>query len=113
MNTEIKTLHFSQGDDADGIKQFIEKKMRRLHNADNIIVNITISVSKDAQVFVAEANVSFRWSVSVTVKESDHDAHAAVDKMFDKLDAKVTKEKEKAQSKRGTSKNDIQSPEDF
>jgi putative sigma-54 modulation protein len=39
--------------------------------------------------------VNFRWGVSIHVKEQDYDINRAIDKLMDKLEAKITKEKEK------------------
>jgi len=58
---------------------------------------ITIKKEKD---FDAEATVNFRWGVSIHVKENDFDLTSAIDKMMDKLELKITKEKEKVKEKR-------------
>jgi putative sigma-54 modulation protein len=96
MNTEIKAVHFTLSEDQ---RTLVEKKLERIHNAENMIVDllITISFSKD---FSAEATVNFRWGVSVHVKESDFEFAAAVDHMIDKLESKITKEKEKVKERR-------------
>jgi putative sigma-54 modulation protein len=96
MNTEIKALHFNLQDDA---KEYITKKIDRIHNAENMIVDLLISIKKEKG-FDAEATVNFRWGVSIHVKENDFDIFPAIDKMMDKLEAKITKEKEKVKEKR-------------
>ena len=96
MNTEIKVLHFTLRDDA---KEYLQKKIDRIHNAENMIVDLLITLKKDKD-FKAEATVNFRWSVTVHVKESDFELLPAIDKMIDKLEIKITKEKEKVKDKR-------------
>ena len=96
MNTEIKAVKFSLNDDA---KEYLHKKIDRIHNAENMIVDLLITITKDKE-FSAEAKVNFRWGVSVHVKESDFELGPAIDKMMDKLEAKITKEKEKMKEKR-------------
>ena len=96
MNTEIKALHFSLHDDA---KEYLNKKIERIHNAENMIVDLIITIKKEKD-FDAEANVNFRWGVSVHVKETDFELTKAIDKMIDKLEAKIIKEKEKVKEKR-------------
>ena len=96
MNTEIKAIRFTMNDDAKG---YLNKKIDRIHNAENMIVDLLITITKDKE-FSAEAKVNFRWGVSVHVKETDFELAPAIDKMMDKLDAKVTKEKEKMKDKR-------------
>jgi putative sigma-54 modulation protein len=96
MNLEIKAVHFSLHDDA---KEYLNKKIERLRNAENMLVDLLISIKKEKD-FDAEATVNFRWGVSVHVKESDFELTKAIDKMIDKLEAKITKEKEKVKEKR-------------
>jgi putative sigma-54 modulation protein len=96
MNTEIKALHFTLHDDA---KEYLNKKVERIHNAEKMIVDLIITIKKEKD-FDAEANVNFRWGVSIHVKESDFELTKAIDKMIDKLEAKISKEKEKVKDKR-------------
>lgn len=96
MNTEIKAVHFNLQDDT---KEYLNKKIERIHNAENMIVDLLITLTKDKD-FSAEVTVNFRWGVSIHVKEHDFDLKAAVDKLMDKLEVKVTKEKEKVKEKR-------------
>ena len=96
MNIDIRAVRFNLHDDA---KAYLNKKIDRIHNAENMIVDLIITIKKDKD-FEAEASVNFRWGVSIHVKESDFDLTAAIDKMMDKLEAKITKEKEKVKEKR-------------
>ena len=96
MNTEIKAVHFNLHDDA---KEYLNKKIERIHNAENMIVDLLFTLTKEKD-FEAEATVNFRWGVSVHVKESDFELLTAIDKMMDKLNAKIIKEKEKVKEKR-------------
>jgi putative sigma-54 modulation protein len=64
-----------------------------------MIVDFLITLTKDKE-FSAEAKVNFRWGVSIHVKEEDFDLKAAIDKMMDVLESKITKEKEKVKEKR-------------
>ena len=96
MNLEIKAVHFSLHDDA---KDYLNKKVERLRNVENMIVDLIITIKKEKD-FEAEATVNFKWGVSTHVAEKDFDLTKAIDKMIDKLDAKVIKEKEKVKEKR-------------
>ena len=96
MNTEIKAVHFTLHDDA---KEYLHKKIDRIHNAENMIVDLLITVTKGKD-FEAEATVNFRWGVSIHVKENHFELSPAIDKMMDKLETKITKEKEKVKEKR-------------
>jgi putative sigma-54 modulation protein len=96
MNIDVKSVHFTMRDDA---KEYLDRKIARIHNAENMIVDLLITVTKDKE-FTAEAKVNFRWGVSIHVKEEDFDLTPAIDKLMDVLDAKITKEKEKVKEKR-------------
>ena len=96
MNIEIKAVHFTLRDDA---REYLNKKIERIHNAENMIVDLLVTLTKEKD-FEAEATVNFRWGVSIHVKEHDFELNPAIDKMMDKLETKVTKEKEKVKEKR-------------
>ena len=96
MNTEIKAVHFTIREET---KEYLEKKIARIHNAENMIVDLLFTLTKEKE-FSAEVTVNFRWGVSIHQKESDFDLNPAIDKLMDKLDAKIAKEKEKVKEKR-------------
>jgi putative sigma-54 modulation protein len=97
MNIEVKAVHFTLRDDA---REYLNKKIDRIHNAENMIVDLIVTLTKESKDFSAEATVNFRWGVSIHVKENDFELNPAIDKMMDKLETKVTKEKEKVKEKR-------------
>jgi putative sigma-54 modulation protein len=92
MNTEIKAVHFTLKEDT---KTYLDRKIARIHNAENMIIDLLFTLTKDKD-FSAEATVNFRWGVSIHVKEHDFELNPAIDMLMDKLEGKITKEKEKA-----------------
>jgi putative sigma-54 modulation protein len=96
MNTEIKAVHFSLENEA---REYLEKKITRIHNAENMIIDLLFTLTKGKD-FSAEVTVNFRWGVSVHLKENDFELIPAMDKLMDKLDSKIAKEKEKVKEKR-------------
>ena len=96
MNTEIKAVHFSLRDET---KEYLEKKIARIHNAENMIIDLLFTLTK-AKEFTAEVTVNFRWGVSIHLEENDFELNPVIDKLMDKLDAKIAKEKEKVKEKR-------------
>ena len=96
MNTEIKAVHFSLKNET---KEYLEKKISRIPNAENMIVDLLFTLTKEKK-FSAEVKVNFRWGVSIYQKEDDFELNPAIDKLMDKLDAKIAKEKEKVKEKR-------------
>jgi putative sigma-54 modulation protein len=79
-------------------KEYLNQKLERIHNAENMIVDLIVTIKKEKE-FEAEATVNFRWGVSIHVKENDFELTPAIDKMIDKLESKITKEKEKVKDK--------------
>jgi putative sigma-54 modulation protein len=96
MNIEIKAVHFTLHDDT---REYLNKKIERIHNAENMIVDLLFTLTKDKD-FGAEVTVNFRWGVSIHIKEHDFELNPAIDKLMDKLGIKITKEKEKVKEKR-------------
>jgi len=96
MNIDVKAVHFTLRDES---REYLDKKVARIHNAENMIIDLMVTLTKDKD-FSAEATVNFRWGVSVHIKEHDFELNPAIDKMMDKLEQKITKEKEKVKEKR-------------
>jgi len=96
MNLSIKAVGFTLHDDG---KDYLNKKIERIRNAENMIVDLLITIKKEKN-YKADASVNFRWGVSVHVAEKDFEFTKAVDKLIDKLESKITKEKEKVKEKR-------------
>ena len=100
MNIDIKAVHFTQDDENKEYKEYLNRKIAsRLPNIENMIIDLLFTLTKDKD-YTVEAKVNFRWGVSVHLKESDFELNAAIDKLVDKLDAKIIKEKEKVSEKR-------------
>jgi putative sigma-54 modulation protein len=96
MNLDVKAVHFTLTDET---RDYLDRKMARIHNAENMMVDLRFTLTKDKD-FVAEATANFRWGVSIHVEEHDFELLPAIDKLMDRLEAKITKEKEKAKEKR-------------
>ena len=96
MNIDVKAVKFTLLDET---RDYVLKKISRIRNAENMIVDFLITITKDKN-FSAEAKINFRWGVTVHVKENDYDLNPAVDKLMDKLEQKIIKEKEKVKEKR-------------
>ncbi|MDR2110406.1 MAG: ribosome-associated translation inhibitor RaiA [Spirochaetaceae bacterium] len=92
MNIEVKAVHFTLRDDT---REYLDRKIARIHNAENMIIDLLFTLTKDKKDFSAEATVNFRWGVSIHVAEHEFELNPAIDKLMDKLDAKIVKEKEK------------------
>jgi len=96
MNVEVKAVHFTMREES---REYLDKKIARIHNAEGMIVDMLFTLTKEKEM-TAEVTVNFRWGVSIHLKEMDFDLNTAVDRLMDKLDAKIAKEKEKVKEKR-------------
>jgi putative sigma-54 modulation protein len=92
MNTEVKAVHFTLRDD---VREYLDRKIARIPNAENMIVDLLVTLTKEAKDFAAEVKVNFRWGVSIHLKETDFELNPAIDKLMGKLETKIIKEKEK------------------
>ena len=96
MNTEIKAVHFSLREET---REYLEKKLERIPNAENMIVDLLFTLTKEKD-FSVEVKVNFRWGASIFLKENDFELNPAINKLIDKLDTRIGKEKEKIKEKR-------------
>ena len=91
MNVEIKSIRFDLPED---YKELIGKKTEKIEFAQEMIVNLVITVSKGKD-YSTEADLHFRWGQMHHIKTNDYDLRTCIDTLFDKIEAKVVKEKEK------------------
>jgi putative sigma-54 modulation protein len=96
MNIGMRAVHFNLKEDG---REYLDRKIARIPNAENMIIDLLVTITKEKD-FEAEATVNFRWGVSIHVKEHDFELNPAIDKLMDRIDAKITKEKEKVKEKR-------------
>jgi putative sigma-54 modulation protein len=96
MNIDVRAVHLTLKEDG---REYLDRKIARIHNAENMIIDLIITITKDKD-FEAEATVNFRWGVSIHVKEHDFELNPAIDKLMDRLEVKIIKEKEKVKEKR-------------
>ena len=92
MNVEIKGIHLEVNQK---IREYIDSKMTRLDFARELIVDILLNLTKERRRFAVEATVNFRWSVTTHVGAKAYDLYQGIDELFDKLEAKIEKEKSK------------------
>ena len=94
MKLELKGVHYeiTQED-----RDFVDKKKKRLSYAENHVVDLLLSISRDSREYKIEANINFRWGSTGHIRVDTYDVTKGLDIMFDKLDSKINKEKEKIQ----------------
>lgn len=106
MTLSLKGVHY---DISDRTKEFIDDKLAHIDPFKDLIVNADITITKEKTDYRVESNVHFRWGAIVHLHEVDLELYPAIEKLIDKLDAKVSKEKEKVKDHHKDEK--IQGPE--
>lgn len=76
----------------------IDKKLKRIAYADDLIVDLTMKIKHD-KAYSFDTTVHFKWGPQAHVTGEDYDFSAALNKMMDVLDNKIKKEKDKVQEK--------------
>jgi putative sigma-54 modulation protein len=97
MNIDVRSVHFDLGEASTA---YLNSKFERIEYAKDMIVDLIFVFTKDAKNYKIEATVNFRWGIRAHVEENSFDITSGIDKMFDKLEQKITKEKEKVQEKK-------------
>jgi putative sigma-54 modulation protein len=95
MNLEIKGIHVEI---TDKIRDYIDKKMPRLGFAEEHLIDLLLHFSHEKSQYRLEANLNFRWGHSIHVGEESFDIFEGIDKLFDKIEQKILKEKKKIQN---------------
>jgi putative sigma-54 modulation protein len=90
MKVEIKGIHLEI---TPGIKAYLDEKMPRLDYAKEHIVDLMLNLTKEKNLFKVDATVNFRWGAVTHIGVENFDLNQGIDELFDKLDAKIEKEK--------------------
>lgn len=95
MNFDIQAVHFDLKDET---REYLEKKLEKLEFADDMLVELGFILTKEKEShYVTEAKYHFRWGVTDVIKVKSFDLYEGLNKLIDKLDNKVKKEKKKIQ----------------
>ncbi|MEI8094159.1 MAG: ribosome-associated translation inhibitor RaiA [Spirochaetales bacterium] len=92
MNITIKGVHY---DISDRTREFISEKLSHIDPFKDLIVTVEVTVTKEKASFQVESNVHFRFGSNVHLTESHLELYPAIENLMHKLDAKVSKEKDK------------------
>ncbi len=98
MNTEIKGVHLEVTDE---IRTYIAKKLPRLDFAKEFFIDLLFTLSRENRNYKIEANINFRWGHSIHFGVASFDILEGIDRLFDKMELKINKEKNKIQDHKG------------
>ena len=96
MNIDVRSVHFDLGEVS---REYLDKKLERIVYAKDLIVDLIFIFTKDKD-FKCEATVNFRWGTQAHIEEREYDIAAGIDKLVDRLEQKITKEKDKVQERK-------------
>ena len=97
MTIDVRSVHFDLGEASSA---YLDSKLERIGYAKDMIVDLIFVFTKEAKNYKIEATVNFRWGIRAHVEEQSFDIASGIDKLIDKLEQKITKEKEKVQEKK-------------
>jgi putative sigma-54 modulation protein len=97
MTVEVRGTHgYNPGEST---KEYIDKKLKRLEHVKEHVADLHVLLDKQPHgEFKAESNIHFRWGTMGHLKVNDRDLFKAIDLLFDKIEIKATKEKDKMQN---------------
>ena len=93
MTVDIRCVHFDLGEAS---RAYLDSKLERIGYAKDMIVDLIFVITKEKD-FKLEATAYFRWGVQAHMEERDFEVNAGIDKLVDRLEQKIAKEKEKVQ----------------
>lgn len=94
MNVDIKGVHM---DISKRVRDYMNKKLKRLTYAEDLIIDLLFTLTQETRNYAVEVNINFRWGTSAHIKVESYNIMKGVDLLFDKMDVKVRREKEKIQ----------------
>ena len=94
MRIEVKGVHV---DVTDKMREHVDKKLQKLDFASEMIIDLLFTLSREKSSFRIEVTINFRWGTSAHIGADSFDFFEGIDILFEKLDAKIRKEKDKVQ----------------
>ena len=96
MTVEVKGTHgYNPGEST---KEYVDKKLKRLEHVKDDVADLHVTLDKqNSGEYKVESNIHFRWGNMGHMKVTDRDLFKAIDVLFDKIEQKATKEKDKMQ----------------
>lgn len=94
MNLEVKGVHFDVNEPT---KEMINKKLKRIEFAEDYIIDQLFTLTRSKNGYTCESNTNFKWGHSAHIRVSSERLREGLDILFDKLELKISKEKDKVQ----------------
>ncbi len=92
MQLDIKAIHFSLNEVQ---REHIDRRIERFSYAREYLVDLGLTLTREGSQYHVDASLHFRWGATNHLKVSGYDLLEAFDRLMDKIQHKVSKEKEK------------------
>jgi len=92
MTVTIKGVHY---DISDRTREFLADKLGHIDPFRDHLVSVDATITKEKTEFIVESNVHFRWGANAHLEERAPELYPAIENLIHKLDAKISKEKDK------------------
>lgn len=97
MNIDVRSVHFDLSEES---RKYLATKTERIGYAKDMIVDLLFVFTKDSKNYKLEVTANFRWGVQAHLQDTSFEVNPGIDLLIDKLDQKITKEKEKIQERK-------------
>ncbi len=94
MKFDIKGVHYDIGENT---REFITNKLEKVSYAAEHVMDLSFTLTKQLKDWKAEVKLNLRWGIPIYMEEVAYNLHEALEKLIDKLDVKISKEKDKIQ----------------
>jgi len=96
MKVDIKGVHYEL---TDITKNFLQDKLDKIEYASEYVTELHFALTKGTNNdWKTEVKATFKWGDTAFLDESGFNLHETITKVIDRLDKKITKEKEKIQN---------------
>ncbi|MBN1242468.1 MAG: HPF/RaiA family ribosome-associated protein [Spirochaetales bacterium] len=96
MTVDVRSVHFEL---SQVNRDFLDRKLERLAYAKDLVVDLLFALTHEKD-FKCECTVNFRWGAQAHLVEHDFELTAGIDKLIDRLEQKIAKEKDKVQDRK-------------
>lgn len=94
MNIEVKGVHFDVNEET---REMIDKKLKRIGFAEDYIIDQLFTLTYSKNGYTCESNTNFKWGRTAHIRVIALQLREGLDILFDKLEQKISKEKDKVQ----------------
>ena len=94
MHIEIKGVHMEV---TDKVREHFDRQLQKIDFAKDMIIDLPFTFTKEKSNYAFEATIHFRWGSTAHISVSSFDVYEGINSLIDKIENKVTREKEKIQ----------------